>query len=124
LFGGFTLLAVVIAVLGLTGLASFMAEPRTKEIGIRKVLGATAGGIIVLFSRDFTRLALFAMAIAIPVSYFMMQRWLSDFAYRIDMGTGVFVLCSMAALVLMWVTVSLLSLRVARLDPAKTLRTE
>jgi putative ABC transport system permease protein len=124
LFGGFTLLAVGIAILGLTGLASFMAEQRTKEIGIRKVLGATAAGIIVLFSRDFTRLVLFAMAIAIPVSYFLMQRWLSDFAYRIEMGAGVFIICSLAAMVLMWVTVSLLSLRVARLDPAKTLKTE
>ena len=124
LFGGFTLLAVGIAILGLTGLASFMAEQRTKEIGIRKVLGATVAGIIVLFSRDFTRLVLFAMAIAIPVSYFLMKQWLSDFVYRIDMGPGAFILCSLAALVVMWITVFLLSLRVARIDPAKTLKTE
>jgi len=124
LFGGFTLLALVIAILGLTGLASFMAELRTKEIGIRKVLGATAAGIIVLFSRDFTRLVLMAMAIAIPVSYGFMRQWLADFAYRIEMNAGVFILCSLAALVLMWVTVSILSLRVARLNPAETLKTE
>jgi putative ABC transport system permease protein len=124
LFGGFTVLAVCIAVLGLTGLASFMAEQRTKEIGIRKVLGATAGSIIVLFSRDFTRLVLFSMIIAIPASYFLMQQWLGDFVYRIDMGAGVFICCSFAALVLMWITVSVLSLRVARLNPAETLKTE
>ncbi|MBT1695325.1 ABC transporter permease [Fulvivirgaceae bacterium PWU4] len=124
LFGGFTLLALIIAVLGLTGLASFMAELRTKEIGIRKVLGATAAGIIVLFSRDFTRLVLLATAIAIPVSYWFMKQWLGDFAYRIEMSAGVFILCSLAALVLMWVTVSLLSFRVARLNPAETLKTE
>ena len=124
LFGGFTLLAVGIATLGLIGLASFMAEQRTKEIGIRKVLGATAAGIIVLFSRDFTRLVLIAIAIAMPVSYFVMKQWLSDFVYRINIGPGVFILCSLAALVLMWITVSLLSLRVARIDPAKTLKTE
>lgn len=124
LFGGFTLLALIIAVLGLTGLASFMAELRTKEIGIRKVLGATAAGIIVLFSRDFTRLVLLATAIAIPASYWFMKQWLGDFAYRIQMGAGVFILCSLTALVLMWATVSLLSFRVARLNPAETLKTE
>ena len=124
LFGGLTLLAIGIAVLGLTGLASFMAEQRTKEIGIRKVLGATAAGIIVLFSRDFTRLIILSMVIAIPASFFLMRTWLSGFVYRIDMGPGVFIACSAGALLLVWTTVSLLSLRVARIDPATTLKTE
>ncbi|HTE31248.1 MAG TPA: hypothetical protein VK666_12795, partial [Chryseolinea sp.] len=87
-------------------------------------LGATATGIIVLFTRDFTRLVVIAMAISIPVSYYLMKQWLSDFVYRIAIGPGVFIGCSLVALVLMWLTVSLLSLRVARIDPAKTLKTE
>jgi putative ABC transport system permease protein len=124
LFGGFTFLALVIATIGLTGLASFMAEQRTKEIGIRKVLGATPAGIIILFSRDFTRLVLVAVVIAIPVSYYLMKQWLNDFAYRIDMHPAVFLICSFSTMVLMWVTVSLLSLRLAKIDPAKTLKME
>jgi putative ABC transport system permease protein len=124
LFGGFTFLALLIATIGLTGLASFMAEQRTKEIGIRKVLGATQAGIIVLFSKDFTRLVMVAVVIAIPVSYYLMKRWLSDFAYRIDMHPAVFLICSFSAMVLMWVTVSLLSLRISKIDPAKTLKAE
>ncbi|MEP6737444.1 MAG: ABC transporter permease [Chryseolinea sp.] len=124
LFAGFTILTISIALLGLTGLASFMAEQRTKEIGIRKVLGATVTGIMVLFSRDFTRLALIAMVIAIPSSYYVMRGWLSDFAYRIDLGPVVFVVCSLVSLVLMWTTVCLLSMRVAKLNPANTLKSE
>jgi putative ABC transport system permease protein len=124
LFGGLTILAIGIAVLGLTGLASFMAEQRTKEIGIRKVLGATVGGIIVLFSRDFTRLIIMSMLIAIPASFFLMREWLDAFAYRIDMSPFVFIACCGSALLVVWITVSLLSLRVARIDPATTLKTE
>jgi putative ABC transport system permease protein len=124
LFGVFTGLTVGIALLGLTGLVSFMAEQRTKEIGIRKVLGASVTGIIVLFSRDFTRLALMALVVAIPASYFVVDAWLENFAYRIDIHPIVFVGCSLLSLLLMWITVSALSMRVAKLDPAKTLKTE
>ncbi|MEJ1238585.1 ABC transporter permease [Chryseolinea sp. T2] len=124
LFGAFTGLTVAIALLGLTGLASFLAEQRTKEISIRKVLGASVTGIMVLFSKDFTRLALVAMLIAVPAAYFVMQSWLNEFAYRIELGAGVFVSCSIITLALIWTTVSLLSLRIARLNPANTLKNE
>jgi putative ABC transport system permease protein len=124
LFTGFTILTIVIALLGLTGLASFMAEQRTKEITIRKVLGATVSGIMVLFSKDFTKLALVSMLIALPTAWFVMRSWLNEFALRIDLGIGVFAACSIAALTLIWVTVSLLSLRIARLNPAVTLKNE
>jgi putative ABC transport system permease protein len=124
LFAGFTVFTIAIALLGLIGLASFMSEQRTKEISIRKVLGATIGGIMVLFSKDFTRLALTSMIIAIPAAYFVMQRWLNEFAYKIDLNLSVFVACSGVALVLIWSTVSLISLRVARSNPAITLKSE
>jgi len=124
LFGSFTGLTVFIALLGLTGLASFLAEQRTKEISVRKVLGASIGGIMVLFSKDFTRLAAVAMAIAIPVSYFVMSSWLNSFAFKIDLSAKVFLACCAATLALIWLTVSLLSLRIARVNPAITLKNE
>ena len=118
LFAGFTIFTIAIALLGLTGLASFMAEQRTKEISIRKVLGASISGIMVLFSKDFIRMALISMVIAIPVSYFVIQNWLNEFAVRIELTLSVFFACSAAALILIWLTVSLHSLRIARLNPA------
>lgn len=124
LFGAFTILAVTIALLGLTGLASFLAEQRTKEIGIRKVLGATVTSIIVLFAGDFTKLAAIAIVIAVPASYLILNGWLSDFAYHIELQPVVFLLCCLTSVVLMWSTVGLLSLRVAKLNPANTLKTE
>lgn len=124
LFTGFTIFTIAIALLGLTGLASFMSEQRTKEISIRKVLGASVAGIMVLFSREFTRLALTSMAIAIPVSYLVIQQWLNGFAYRIDLSVTVFAGCSVLALLLIWATVSLISLRIARLNPSVTLKNE
>ncbi|HTF18517.1 MAG TPA: ABC transporter permease [Chryseolinea sp.] len=124
LFAGFTFLTVAIALLGLTGLASFMAQQRTKEISIRKVLGASISGIMLLFSKDFIRLALVSMIIAIPAAYLVIHNWLQEFAYRIELTPGVFVACSMAALSLIWITVSLLSLKIARLNPALTLKNE
>ncbi|MGC3944887.1 MAG: ABC transporter permease [Chryseolinea sp.] len=124
LFGSFTALTIAIALLGLTGLASFLAEQRTKEISIRKVLGASVGGLMVLFSKDFTRLALVAMAVAIPASYLVMRNWLDEFAFKIDLSLEVFVACSAATLALIWITVSLLSLRIARVNPAVTLKNE
>ena len=124
LFAGFTIFTIAIALLGLTGLASFMAEQRTKEISIRKVLGASMSGIMVLFSKDFMRMALISMVLAIPTSYFVIQNWLNEFAIRIELTPAVFVACSAAALVLIWLTVSLHSLRIARLNPALTLKNE
>lgn len=124
LFAGFTVFTIVIALLGLTGLASFMAEQRTKEISIRKVLGASMSGIMVLFSKDFIRMTLLAMTIAIPAAYLVIQNWLNEFVVRIELAPGVFVGCSVASLALICITVSLHSLRIARLNPAVTLKNE
>ena len=123
-FGIFAGLAIVIACLGLFGLAAFTAEQRTKEIGIRKVLGATMSNILVLLSRDFIRLVLVAFVVAVPVVYFAMQRWLEDFAYRIDLGVSVFALAGGLALLIALLTVCLQAVRAALANPADSLRYE
>ena len=94
----FTVLAILISCLGLFGLAAFMAERRTKEIGIRKVLGASVPGIILLLSREFTKWVLLANIIAWPMAFFFMKNWLKNFAYRIDLGPGSFILAAVMAL--------------------------
>jgi putative ABC transport system permease protein len=123
-FDAFSLLAVVIACLGLFGLASFTAERRTKEIGVRKVLGASVPGIVLLLSKDFTRLVLIAFIVASPVAYFAMERWLQNFAYRIDLGVGVFLAAGVLVLAIAWLTVSYQSIRAARVNPVESLRYE
>ena len=124
IFTLFCVLAIFIACLGLLGLAAFMAEQRTKEIGIRKVLGASVMSVVMLFSKDFTRLVLIALLIAAPIAYFAMSQWLSDFAYRIPLGIGTFLLSGLAALLVAWLTVSLQSFKAAIVNPAKSLRSE
>jgi len=123
-FTVFAGLAVLIACLGLLGLASFMAERRTKEIGIRKVLGASAGGIVIMISSQLTRWVLAANIIAWPAAYFAMNKLLRVYAYRISLGWPLFVLPSLAAFVLACLTVGSQSLRTARANPAKALRYE
>ena len=117
-------LAIFIACLGLFGLASFTAEQRTKEIGIRKTLGASAGHIVLLLSREFTWLVVIANVIAWPAAYFGMQEWLQGFAYRIDLGPGVFVLGGATALVVAWLTVSWQAVKAAMTNPVEALRYE
>jgi putative ABC transport system permease protein len=124
LLGYVALLAVIIACLGLFGLAAFTAEQRTKEIGIRKVLGASAGGIIFLLSKDFAKLALIGFIIAAPLAYYAMSRWLGDFAYRTNIGPGVFVLSGLLALVTTWLTVSYQSIKAALANPVDSLHYE
>ena len=120
----FTILALFIACLGLFGLAAFTAEQRTKEIGVRKVLGASVGGIVLLLSKDFVKLVGLAFVLAAPVAYFVMGRWLEDFAYRIDMSWGIFLMAGLAALVVALLTVSYQSIRAAMTDPVEALRYE
>lgn len=120
----FAIMAVFISCLGLFGLASFMAEQRTKEIGIRKVLGASVGGIVVLLSQDFTKLVLAAFVLASPLAYYGMTRWLSAFEYRIEIGVGVFVLAGIVSLFIAWFTVSYQSFRAAVANPVQSLRAE
>src|SRR6202012_4733716 len=102
----FSVLAIFIACLGLFGLAAYAAEQRTREIGIRKVLGASVGGIIGLLSRDFLLLVLLSALIFFPLAWWAMHRWLQDFAYRIDIGWGVFVLAGLLSVGIALLTVS------------------
>ena len=124
LAGIFSGLAVLIACLGLLGLAAFTAETRTKEIGIRKVLGASVPGLIALLSKDFLKLVAVAFILAAPLAYLVMQRWLDDFAYRIDIPWWIFLLAGLAALGIALLTVSGQALRAALTDPIKSLRYE
>jgi putative ABC transport system permease protein len=122
--GYFTLLAIIISSLGLFGLAFFITEQRTKEIGIRKVLGASVPGIAAMLSKDFTKLALLANIVAWPVSYFAMNKWLQHFAYRISIELWTFVLSGVLALFIAVLTVSYQSIKVAASNPADSLRYE
>lgn len=122
--GYLTTLALVIACLGLFGLAAFMAEQRTKEIGVRKALGASLTSILLLFSQSFTRLVLVAFVLGVPLSYFAMERWLSDFAYRINMGVTTFVWAGGLAVLVALLAVGYQAIRAARTNPVDALRYE
>jgi hypothetical protein len=124
LFRYFSILAIFIACLGLFGLASFTAEQRTKEIGIRKALGASISGIILMLSKEFTKWVLIANLIAWPVAYLAMNQWLQDFAYRIDIGLGTFILAAILALVIALLTVSYQAVKAAKANPVEALRYE
>jgi putative ABC transport system permease protein len=110
--------------LGLWGLASFAAQQRTKEIGIRKVLGASVAGIATLLSKDFLKLVIVAIAIASPIAWFLMHKWLQDFAYRISIGWWVFALVGFVAVLIALLTVSFQAIKAAVANPVKSLRTE
>ncbi len=122
--GIFTLLALFIGCLGLLALAAFTAEQRTKEIGIRKVLGASVASITGLLTRDFLKLVVISIVIAAPLAWWAMQRWLEDFAYRIDLHWWMFVAAGAAAVAIAFLTVSFQSVRAALADPVKSLRSE
>jgi predicted permease len=124
IFNLFALLAVFISCLGLYGLSAYMAEQRTKEIGVRKVLGASLLHIVRLLSTDFTRLILIAMILAIPLAWWAVNKWLETFAYHINVGWPVFLLAPFAALVIAWLTVSYESVKAGVTNPVKSLRSE
>ena len=119
-----TVLSILIACLGLLGLASYMAEQRIREIGVRKAVGATISNVILLLSRDFTRLILIAFVLGVPTSYYITQRWLEDFPYRIELSWGVFIFAGLAALLITWLTVGYHALKAATTNPADALRSE
>lgn len=123
-FSVFTGLAILVACLGLLGLAAFMAEQRTKEIGIRKVLGASITSVVLLLSKDFTKLVIIAFGLAIPLAYFIMHSWLKGFAFRISIGPGIFIVAGVSALLIAWLTVSWQSIKAASANPVKSLRSE
>jgi putative ABC transport system permease protein len=120
----FAVLAVIIACLGLFGLATYMAEQRTKEIGVRKVLGATVNNIVMMLSRDFLMLIVIASLIAFPVAWWAMYKWLQDFEYRIQVGWWIFVLSGFVAILVALFTISFQAVRAAVSNPIKSLRTE
>ncbi|UCC38535.1 MAG: ABC transporter permease [Candidatus Aminicenantes bacterium] len=124
IFASFTVFAIFIACLGLFGLASFMAEQRTKEIGIRKVLGASVPGIVTLLSKNFLKLVIIANIIAWPISYFVMKNWLQNFAYRTNMGLGVFVLTGVLSLCIALLTVSYQSIKASVANPVDSIKYE
>lgn len=120
----FTLLVILVACLGLFGLASFTAEQRTKEIGIRKALGATASSIVILLSKEFTKWVFLANIIAWPITYVAMNHWLQNFAYRIKIGLGTFIFAGVLALAIALLTVGYQAIKAARANPVKALRYE
>lgn len=120
----FTVLAILISCLGLFGLAAYTAEQRTKEIGIRKVMGATVPGIVSLLSREYAKWVLAANLIAWPVSYFLMRSWLQDYAYRIGLGPLYFILAALLSVLVAQLTVSFQAIKAARSNPVNSLRYE
>ena len=124
ILGLFAGLTILVACLGLFGLATFTAQQRTKEIGVRKVLGASVGSIVVLLSKDFLKLVLIAIVIASPLAWWAMNRWLQDFAYRVDISWWVFALAGTLAVGIALLTVSFQSIKAALMNPVKSLRSE
>ncbi len=120
----FALIAIFISCLGLYGLASFMAAKRTKEVGIRKVLGASVQQIVLLFSKEFVWLVALAFVVATPLTWYLMERWLQNFAYQIDLNIGLFLLAGFGTLLIALVTVSYRSLKTAMANPVESLRNE
>jgi putative ABC transport system permease protein len=124
LIRSFTLVAIIISCLGLFGLATFTAEQRTKEIGIRKVLGASVYGVVALLSKDFLKLVLVAVVIASPLAWWGMNKWLQNFAYKTSIGWPVFALTALIALFIAVATVSFQAIKAAVANPVKSLRSE
>jgi putative ABC transport system permease protein len=122
--GIFSSIAIFVACLGLFGLASFTAEQRTKEIGIRKVLGASVSGMVILLSKEFAKWVLLANIFAWPIAYYAATRWLQNFAYRTSIGVAVFVLAAVLALVIALATISYQAIKAALANPVEALRYE
>jgi ABC-type antimicrobial peptide transport system permease subunit len=124
LSGIFTALAILISCLGLFGLTSFVAEQRTKEIGVRKVLGATVFNVWNMLSKDFLKLVIISCFIAVPIAYYVMNGWLQEYPYRVILKWWIFALAMLGALFVTVVTVSFQAIRAAKANPVKSLRTE
>ncbi len=124
MFGVFSALAIVIACVGLFGLSAYTASLRTKEIGIRKVLGASVAGMVMLLSKEFTKFVLIAFVLACPIGWWMMDTWLNGFAFRISIGVSSFILAGVVALFIAWLTVSYQSIKAAVVNPVRSLKGE
>jgi len=123
-FGTFAGLAIFIACLGLFGLSAFTAVQRTKEIGIRKVMGASMQNILSLLTKDFSKLVLIAIVISSPIAWYIMNNWLQSFAYKIELSWWIFLISGLVVIMIALLTVSIHTLKAAALDPAKSLRYE
>ena len=124
IFTAFSAMTILIACLGLFGLATFTTEQRVKEIGVRKVLGASVSNVVLLLSKDFTKLVLFSFPVAIPIAYFSMDRWLQHFPYKTNIEAWVFVAACLLTLLICWATVVYQSVKAALANPVKSLRSE
>ncbi len=124
IFSLFSALAIFIACVGMFGLATFAAAKRTKEIGIRKVLGASVAGITTLLAKDFLKLVILAMLIATPVAWYLMRQWLEDFAYRVEVQWWMFALAGVLAIGIAFLTIGVQSVKAALANPVKSLRSE
>ena len=124
LISAFTLIGLFIACMGLLGLSSFTAEQRSREIGIRKTLGATVPGVVILLSREYIKLVCTGIVIAVPAAYYFINSWLQDFAYRTELSWIPFVLAAISAFLAAILTVSYQSIRAASADPVKSIREE
>jgi putative ABC transport system permease protein len=120
----FAFLTILVACLGLFGLVTFITEQRIKEIGIRKILGATVGSVVLLLSSDFLKLVLVSVVISSPVAYYLMDKWLTDFAYRINIEWWIFVATAILAVLIALLTVSFQAIKAALMNPVKSLKTE
>jgi putative ABC transport system permease protein len=120
----FTSIAIFISCLGLFGLAAYTAERRKKEVGIRKVLGATTQNVALLLSKDFIKLVVISLVVASPVAWYFMNKWLQDFAYRVNISWWVFAVTAIVALTIAFATVSFQAIKAAIANPVKSLRTE
>jgi putative ABC transport system permease protein len=124
LLGIFSGLTIFVACMGLFGLAMFTAQQRTKEMGIRKVLGASVSNIVSLLSKDFIKLVILAFIIASPIAWLIMNKWLQDFAYRTDISAWVFVASAVLSILIAFITISIQSIKSALANPVKSLRSE
>jgi putative ABC transport system permease protein len=119
-----TVIALIISCLGLYGLSIYVAERKTKEIGIRKVVGASVQSIVGMLSKEYVRLIIISFVIAVPVGYYMMDKWLQSFAYKINPGVTVFLISGVLAFSIAWLTISFESFRAAKRNPVDTLRNQ
>ena len=124
IFSIFAILAIIIACLGLFALSAFTAEQRTKEIGIRKVLGATVGSIVVLLSKEYGKLILIAFVIAAPISWFAVNWWLEGYTYKTEIGVVIYILAGIFSFLVAWLTMGYQSVKAASSNPVNSLRSE
>ena len=124
LFTLFTTLSILIASIGLVGLVTYAGEKRKKEIGVRKVVGASSAQVVMLLNKKFTWLIVVAFVIAIPIAWYAIEQWLNQFAYQVEVGIFPFMLAGMTVLLITWITVSYQSFKASRVNPVDVLKAE